>query len=170
MHAYARTNADCRHSCLYFCHRLRPVHMPTVADKVQTCWTFKASADQRWHSSQSRKRSKVTEGRHVVLHRDVYGRIPTHTLACLYFYPRRNLRYMQWRRTGRRKRGHLRRVPVHTRAWSINPALAYNAWTTTNTYRQISNISCTLLENKINDHSDVVGASPLGAAPTISSL
>ena len=25
--------------------------------------------------------------------RDVCGRIPTHTLACLYFYPRRNLRY-----------------------------------------------------------------------------
>ena len=68
-------------------------HTPTVAVKVQTCWTFKASADQRRHSSKSRKRSKVTEGRRVVLHRDVCGRIPTHTLACLYFYPRRNLRY-----------------------------------------------------------------------------
>ena len=30
---------------------------------------------------------------------------------------------MQWRRTGSRKRGHLRRLPAHTRAWSINPAL-----------------------------------------------
>ena len=68
-------------------------HTPTVAVKVQTCWTFKASADQRRYSSQSRKRSKVTEGQRVVLHRDVCGRIPTHTLACLYFYPRRNLRY-----------------------------------------------------------------------------
>ena len=68
-------------------------HTPTVAVKVQTCWTFKASADQRRYSSQSRKRSKVTEGRRVDLHRDVRGRIPTHTLACLYFYPRRNLRY-----------------------------------------------------------------------------
>ena len=30
---------------------------------------------------------------------------------------------MQWRRAGSRKRGHLRRLPAHTRAWSINPAL-----------------------------------------------
>ena len=76
--AYARAYADCRRSCWYFCRRLRPAcgayapgiraHTPTVAVKVQTCWTFKASADQRRHSSQSRKRSKVTEGRCVVLH------------------------------------------------------------------------------------------------------
>ena len=93
MRAYTRAYVERRRSCLYFCRRLRPAHTPTVAVKVQTCWTFKASADQRRHSSQSRKRSKVTEGRRVVLHRDVCGRIPTHTLACLYFYPRRNLRY-----------------------------------------------------------------------------
>ena len=94
MRAYTRTYADSRRSCSYFCRRLRiRAYTPTVAVKVQTCWTFKASADQRRHSSQSRKRSKVTEGRRVVLHRDVCGRIPTHTLACLYFYPRRNLRY-----------------------------------------------------------------------------
>ena len=93
MHAYTRAYADCRRSCLYFCSRLRRAYTPTVAVKVQTCWTFKASADQRRHSSQSWKRSKVTEGRRVVLHRDVCRRIPTHTLACLYFYPRRNLRY-----------------------------------------------------------------------------
>ena len=30
---------------------------------------------------------------------------------------------MQWRRTGSRKRGHLRRLSAHKRAWSINPAL-----------------------------------------------
>ena len=30
---------------------------------------------------------------------------------------------MKWRRTGRRKRGHLRRLPAHKRAWSISPAL-----------------------------------------------
>ena len=35
-------------------------------------------------------------------------------------------------------------------------------------YRQISNISRTLVGNKIVDHSDVFGASPVGAAPTIS--
>ena len=37
-------------------------------------------------------------------------------------------------------------------------------------YRQISNISHTLVGNKIDDRSDVVGASPVGAAPTTSSF
>ena len=36
-------------------------------------------------------------------------------------------------------------------------------------YRQVSNIRRTLVGNKIVDHSDVVGASPVGAAPTTSS-
>ena len=35
-------------------------------------------------------------------------------------------------------------------------------------YHQISNISRTLVGNKIADHSDVVGASPFSAAPTTS--
>ena len=37
-------------------------------------------------------------------------------------------------------------------------------------YRQVSNIRCTVAGNKIVDHSDVVGASPVGAAPTTSSF
>ena len=37
-------------------------------------------------------------------------------------------------------------------------------------YRQTSYISGTLVGNKIVDHSDVVGASPVGVAPTTSSL
>ena len=37
-------------------------------------------------------------------------------------------------------------------------------------YRKISYISRTLVGKKIIDHSDVVGASPAGAAPTSSSL
>ena len=37
-------------------------------------------------------------------------------------------------------------------------------------YRQISNISCTLVGNTFFYHSDVVGASPVGAAPTTSSF
>ena len=37
-------------------------------------------------------------------------------------------------------------------------------------YRQVSNISRTLVGNKIVDHSDEVGASPVGAAPTTSSF
>ena len=38
------------------------------------------------------------------------------------------------------------------------------------TYRQVSNIRGTLVGNYIVDHSDVVGASPVGAAPTTSSF
>ena len=38
------------------------------------------------------------------------------------------------------------------------------------TYRQTFNISRTLGGNKIVDHWDVVGASPVGAAPTTSSI
>ena len=37
-------------------------------------------------------------------------------------------------------------------------------------YRQNSNISRTFVGNIIVDHSDVVGASPVGAAPTASSF
>ena len=37
-------------------------------------------------------------------------------------------------------------------------------------YRKTSNISRTLVSNKIVDNSDVVGASPAGAAPTTSSF
>ena len=37
-------------------------------------------------------------------------------------------------------------------------------------YYQTSNIRCTLVGNKLVDHSDVFGASPVGAAPTTSSF
>ena len=37
-------------------------------------------------------------------------------------------------------------------------------------YSQVSNIRLTLVGNKIVDHSDVVEASPVGAAPTTSSF
>ena len=39
-----------------------------------------------------------------------------------------------------------------------------------NMYCKISNVRCTLIGNGIVDHSDVVGASPVGAAPTTSSF
>ena len=39
-----------------------------------------------------------------------------------------------------------------------------------NDYRKTSNIRRTLVGHKIVDHSDVVGASPVGAAPTTSSF
>ena len=38
------------------------------------------------------------------------------------------------------------------------------------TYRQVSDIRRTLVGNKIVDYSDVIGASPVGAAPTTSSF
>ena len=37
-------------------------------------------------------------------------------------------------------------------------------------YRQIANSSRTIVDNKIAYHSDVVEASPVGAAPTTSSI
>ena len=37
-------------------------------------------------------------------------------------------------------------------------------------YHQVSNIRRTLIGNIIVDHSDVVGGSPVGAAPTTSSF
>ena len=43
------------------------------------------------------------------------------------------------------------------------------AWINNYIYRQTSNIRRTSLGNKIVDHSDVVGTSPVGAAPTTSS-
>ena len=38
------------------------------------------------------------------------------------------------------------------------------------TYRKTANISRTLVGNKIVDNSDVIGASPVGIAPTTSSF
>ena len=37
-------------------------------------------------------------------------------------------------------------------------------------YRQVSNVRGKLVGDKIVDHSDVVGTSPVGAAPTTSSF
>ena len=46
--------------------------------------------------------------------------------------------------------------------------LSFVSWA--DKYRKTSNISRTLVGNKIIDNSDVVGASPVGAAPTTSSF
>ena len=51
---------------------------------------------------------------------------------------------------------------------SSSHKIGYIAWIYD--YRKTSNISRTLVGNKIVDHSDVVGASPVGAAPTTSSF
>ena len=44
------------------------------------------------------------------------------------------------------------------------------SWINKKKYCKTSNIRCTLIGNKIVNHSDVVGASPVGAAPTASSF
>ena len=57
--------------------------------------------------------------------------------------------------------------------YAVFPILSYK-WTTFVTgiyrYRKTSYISRTLVGNKIIDNSDVVGASPVAAAPTTSSF
>ena len=50
------------------------------------------------------------------------------------------------------------------------PQSCYNHQQHTLKYSQVSDISLTLEGNKIVDHSDVVEASPVGAAPTTSSF
>ena len=47
---------------------------------------------------------------------------------------------------------------------------SYNLFEYNYEYCQISNIRCTLADYKTVDHSDVVGASSVGAAPTTSSF
>ena len=76
--------------------------------------------------------------------------------------------YFTW--TGQEKRQYKPR--------SLSPILLYQGhigtWTkylsAKVTYHQTSNVSCTSVSNKLVDHSDVVGASPVGAAPTSSSF
>ena len=54
-------------------------------------------------------------------------------------------------------------VPVHRNSSWLPGAIV-------TTYRKTSNISRTFVGNNIVDNSDVVGASPVGAAPTTSSF
>ena len=56
---------------------------------------------------------------------------------------------------------------IHVKQWNVISHLCCNF---KDSYRKTSNIRCTLVGNKIVDHSDVVGASPVGAAPTTSSF
>ena len=70
-------------------------------------------------------------------------------------------------------------VPVKDGNWSsLYPQMSYHKSVPDHQhtqrriqrYRQVSNIRRTLVGNKIDDHSDVVWASPVGAAPTASSF
>ena len=53
---------------------------------------------------------------------------------------------------------------------SSTPYMFDLSWNYSHNYRKTSNISRTLVGNEIVDNSDVVGASPVGAAPTTSSF
>ena len=56
-------------------------------------------------------------------------------------------------------------------SWLFTPSASeYQSLALVITYRKTSNISRTLVGNEIVDNSDVVGASPIGAAPTTSSF
>ena len=63
----------------------------------------------------------------------------------------------------------LRCVTMHPRQVLMN-AFINASWITFSIYHQTSNISRTLVGSIIADHSEVVGASPVGAAPTTSSF
>ena len=56
------------------------------------------------------------------------------------------------------------------RKWLSLRTNAFELFVAYDVYRQVSNIRRTLVCNQIVDHSDVVGASPVGAAPTTSSF
>ena len=71
---------------------LSPVAPSAYADCRRQSSDMLNFQGQRKHSSQSRKRPKVTEGRRVGTYADVYRRIRSPVII-LYFYPRRNLRY-----------------------------------------------------------------------------
>ena len=94
--AYTRAYADCRRSCLYFCRRLRPAHTRAYVDCRRQSSNLLNFQGQHRPAQAFQPITKALQGHRGLTRgsdRDVCGRIPTHTLACLYFYPRRNLRY-----------------------------------------------------------------------------
>ena len=96
MRAYTSAYADCRRSCLYFCRRLRPANTRAYVDCRRQSSNLLNFQGQRRPAQAFQPITKALQGHRGLTRcsdRDVCGRIPTHTLACLYFYPRRNLRY-----------------------------------------------------------------------------
>ena len=61
-------------------------------------------------------------------------------------------------------------VAVQFLVWLSLLVILHFLFTLKMKYRQISNIRRTLIGNKLVDHSDVGGASPIGAAPSTSSF
>ena len=62
-------------------------------------------------------------------------------------------------------------IMLNTACSVITWSIFFRMLTTDAAYHQTSNISCMLADNKmVDDHSDVVGASPVGVAPNTSSF
>ena len=101
-----------------------------------------------------------------------------HSRKCIWNYRLRNGSHFVQREMSQRVQAlTLYRVYVQTYTWNYNnyPLVPIVVLQTTipsieGSYCQTSNISCTLVGKDIVDHSDVVGASPVGAAPTTSSF
>ena len=66
--------------------------------------------------------------------------------------------------------GNKKCIPLSVICKDWDGASSWNCGKQGSTYRQVPYIRRTLVGNKIVDHSDVVGASPVGAAPTTSSF
>ena len=120
--------SDCRRSCLYFCHRLRPAHMRAYADwpskfkHVELSRLTQTSAGIPANHESAPRQSRADALLCIGTYADVYRRIRSR----VYTFIHGATCAMQSRRTSRRKRRHLHRLPAHTRACSINPDLHWS--------------------------------------------
>ena len=64
----------------------------------------------------------------------------------------------------------IKQIPNSIKSYLVKQAPCTETQIFQGKYRKTSNISRTLVSNEIVDSSDVVGASPAGAAPTTSSF
>ena len=122
MRAYARVYARIRahtptvgaavYTSVPGCAQRIRAHTPTVAVKVQTCWTFNMPAQTSAGTPAnhgSAPRSPRADALFCIgTYADVYRRIRSPVYTFIH---------------GATCGMHMRRLPAHTRAWSINPAL-----------------------------------------------
>ena len=123
MGAYTRA---CRHSCLYFCRRLRPAHTRAYADCRRQSSNMLNFHGQRRPALAFQPITKAPERpsprADALFCIGTYAGVFPRIRSRVYTFIHGAICAMQWRRTGRRKRRRLRRLPAHTRAWGINPA------------------------------------------------
>ena len=101
-------------------------------------------------------------------HRLFFFRGSSISFESLSFYSK--IVYQQMKFTITRFSNKIWRLDLEYDARIIIPVMVANSICLVQKYRQTSNKSGTLVGNKIVDHSDVVRASPVGAAPTTSSF